>query len=63
MTLSCFKQLPSNFTHDLVPIEFNAQSRLLLDAARGLILSSDNPFDYQTEISINHTEITTLPRK
>lgn len=32
-------------------IQFNPEVRLLLDAEGGLILSSDNPFNFHTEIS------------
>ena len=48
--LSCFSQLSSNFTRDLVLIWFNTETIVLLDAAGGLVLSSDNPFDFHAEI-------------
>ena len=50
MILSCFKQLPSNFTLVLTPIQFNEGARLLLDVTGGLILSSENPLDFQAKI-------------
>ena len=51
LSFYCFKQVRTNLTRDLVLIWFIAGARLLLNAAGGLILSSDNPFDFHTEIS------------
>ena len=47
--LSCFKQLPLNFTIVLLPIQLNAGARLLLVVGGGLIIS-DNPLDFHCEI-------------
>ena len=33
----CFKQLPSNFTLDLLPTKFNAGERILSSVAGGVI--------------------------
>ena len=43
-------QLLSNFPPNLVITWFNTEARLLLDAAGGLILSSDNPLEFHPEI-------------
>ena len=50
LILSYFKQLPSNFTLVLGPIQFNKGGRLLSDVAEGLILLSDNPLHCHAEI-------------
>ena len=49
-TLSCFKQLPPNFTLDFVLLSFIDGARLLSDASEGFILSSDNLFDFHAEL-------------
>ena len=54
MILSCFKQLPPNFTLILVPIKFNEGARILSDVVGGLILSSDDPLDFHNEIKISN---------
>ena len=48
--LSCFKQLPSNFTLVLLPTQLNAGARQLSDVVGGLTTSLDNPLDFHHEI-------------
>ena len=43
--LSCFEQLPLNFTFALLPTKFNERLRILLDAVGALIVSSDSLLD------------------
>ena len=50
VTLSCFKQWSSNFTRNFLLVWFNYGARLLLDATRVLIISSDNPLDFNAEM-------------
>ena len=40
----------SNFILGLAPIYFNDEARLLSDVAEGLLLSADNPLDFNAEI-------------
>lgn len=44
-----FKQLPSKFIDDLVLLWFDNGASPLNDAAEGLILSTDKPFNFYTE--------------
>ena len=46
----CFKQLPSTFTCNLLLMSFEVGAKLLLDAAGGLMLLSDNPLDLNAKI-------------
>ena len=50
---SCFKQSPLNFTLILVPKKSNEGLNILLDVRGGLILSSDNPFDFHDKILLS----------
>ena len=50
VALSCFKQLPLNFTLILVLTESNKELRKLLDGLGVLILSLHNPLDFYSEI-------------
>ena len=45
--LSCFKQLPLNFTCIVLPVYFSVGADVL---SGGLITSSDNPLDFHSEI-------------
>ena len=47
MILSCFKQLPLNFTCIVLPVYFSVGADVL---SGGLITSSDNPLDFHSEI-------------
>ena len=48
--MSCFKQLPLNYTLVLVPTLSNKGLRTLLVVEGGLILSSDNPLYFYDKI-------------
>ena len=51
MSLSCFKQLPPNFTRiSALSKKFILGLRLLLDVYGALMYSSDNPFGFRDEI-------------
>ena len=50
MLFLCFEQHPSNVTWNLQLQWFNTGARLSLDAAGGLILSSDNASDFHAKI-------------
>ena len=48
--LSCFKQLPLNFTYILLPVYFSVGGRLLSNVLGVLITSLDCPLDSYNEI-------------
>ena len=53
VVFSCFKQSPVNFSLGLVPAKSNKGLKILLDVVEGLILASDNPFDFHDKILLS----------
>ena len=53
VVIICLKQMPSNFNAIFILwIKVNFEARLLSDVAGGLMLSSDNSFDFHAKIPL-----------
>ena len=58
VTLSCFKQLPLNYTLIFELCHFSFGERLLFDVVGGLIVSFENPLDcHATTVSLRPSGI------